>query len=172
MNINVISPLISFFYSDTETEQELIGYQEVDGVQQPVYEESPKLDYSHTVSLNELQQAVQAIADSSIMGYPERVWVKGEWNGHSYGFPLLQPAGTQDMPEVILDPYVFPDYKVGDTITYAGITCRVSAISDMKTSNITTEDIRAIPEDVRCYWVEFNYADFPTTAQAEQMQIC
>lgn len=158
------------FYSDTETEQELIGYQEVDGVQQPVYEESPKVDYSHTVSLNELQQAVQAIADSSIMGYPERVWVKGEWNGHSYGFPLLQPAGTQDMPEVILDPYVFPDYKVGDTITYAGITCRVSAISDMKTSNITTEDIRAIPEDVRCYRVEFDYADFPTTAQAEQMQ--
>lgn len=41
-------------YSDTETEQKLIGYQEVEGVQQPVYEESPKVDYSHAVSLNEL----------------------------------------------------------------------------------------------------------------------
>lgn len=157
-------------YSDTETEQELVGYREVDGVQQPIYEESPKVDFSHFISLEEMKKAAQAVADSSIMGYPESVWVKGWWNGYSFTFPLFQPAGTQDMPEVELDAYDFPDYKVGDTITYAGITCRVSAISDMKTSNITTEDIRAIPEDVRCYWVEFDYADFPTTAQAEQMQ--
>ena len=157
-------------YSDTETEQELVGYREVDGVQQPVYEELPKPDHSHCISLEEMKKAAQAVAGSSIMGYTESVWVDGWWNGYKFGFPLFQPAGTQDMPKVKLNVYAFPDYKVGDTITFNGTACQVSEVSDRLVADIVTEDLRAIPADILCYRAAFSYPNFPTTEQAKQMK--
>lgn len=162
--------LFLWAYSYTETEQELVGYREVDGVQQPIYEESPTKDFSHCISLEEMKKAAQAVADSPIMGYPEIVWVSGWWNGYKFGFPLFQHAGTQDMPEVELEAYAFPDYKVGDTITFSGTACRVSSISDMIAVDVRTIDSRAIPEDISCCEVTFTYPDFPTTEQAKQMK--
>lgn len=126
------------------------------------------IDSSSAISLDDMRSAVLAVLDESPLDDLESVSIGGRYDSYYCGASLYEQAPTQANDTVALHAWKFPDRSPGDTIEFAGHRYTVSEISENFAYSIWFPE-NAIPDDMLCYRVRFDYQSPHTTSEVEEM---
>lgn len=107
--------------------------------------------------------------DESPLDDLESVSIGGRYDSYYCGASLYEQSPTQANDTVALRARKFPDRSPGDTIEFAGHRYTVSEISENLACSILFPE-NAIPDDMLCYRVRFDYQSAHTVSEVEAME--
>lgn len=132
-------------------------------------ENNYRIDPSAAISLDDMRAAVLAVLDESPLDDLESVSISGKSGGYSCAAMLYDRSMTQAPDTVSLHAWKFPDQVPGDTIEFGRHHYTVSAVTENIGCAIFFPE-NAIPDDMLCYKVWFNYQSAHTVSEVEAME--
>ena len=159
-------------YSQTETEMQLTGYRETDGIREPIYQAAPKVLYDNALPLTEMISACEAVLAETTWIQPEEIWFTAKSGSCKVRIAYTSESSaltSRAEPLVQLNAQSFPEYRAGDTFTYQGVDYLVESVSGNMIGDMTVS-ARFAPEDCLCYDLYLYFPESPTTGQAKDFK--
>lgn len=159
-------------YSQTETEMQLTGYREADGIREPIYQAAPKVLYDNALPLTEMISACEAVLAETTWIQPEEIWFTAKSGSCKVRIAYTSESSaltSRAEPLVQLNAQSFPEYRAGDTFTYQGVDYLVESVSGNMIGDMTVS-ARFAPEDCLCYDLYLYFPESPTTGQAKDFK--
>lgn len=124
---------------------------------------------SGQISLDDMRSAILAVLDESPLNDLENVAIYGEYDNYFCGATLYDKTPSHAPDTVSLESFTFPDQSPGDTIEFGGHRYTVSKVTGAMWTEIWFPE-NAIPDDMKCNMVRFNYLNPHTTSEVEEME--